>query len=87
VPDIMGGTSLCLSGPVLDPSLVKSVDVWGPCDLTAEGRVIGSPMFSVGIIGLAFPVLRELCIGEPLLDIYWMSGKMFCCSGWMVEVR
>jgi hypothetical protein len=38
VPDIMGGTSSCLSVLVLDPSLVESVAVWGPCDLTVGGE-------------------------------------------------
>jgi hypothetical protein len=63
---IMGGPP---SVPVLDPSLVESIAVGGPCDLTAEGKVIRSPMFSAGIIGLAFPMSLELCIGEPLPDI------------------
>jgi hypothetical protein len=38
-----GGTSPCLSIPVLDPSLVESVVVEGPCELTTEGKVIRSP--------------------------------------------
>ena len=69
MPENVGGTSPYLIVLVLDPSLVESVAVEGPCDLAAEGKVIGSPIFSAGTIGLAFPALREFCIGEPLLDI------------------
>ena len=38
-------------------------------DLAMEGKVIESPIFSVGTIGLTFPTLWEFSIGEPLLDI------------------
>ena len=69
VLDKLGGTSPYLNVPVLDPSLVESMAVEGPCDLAMEGKVTGSPVFSVGSIGLATPALREFCIGEPLLDI------------------
>ena len=76
MPDRLGGTSPYLNVPVLDPSLVESGAVEGPCDLAAEGRVTRSPMFSAGPIGLATPALREFCIGEPLLDMRRMSEKV-----------
>ena len=69
MPDKLGGTSLYLSVPVLDPSLVESMAVEGLCDLAMEGKVTGSPMLSVGTIGLAISALQEFCIREPLLDI------------------
>ena len=76
MPDRLGGTSPYLNVPVLNPSLVESVAVEGPCDLAVEGKVTGSPMFSAGTIGLATPALREFCIGEPLLDMQRMSEKV-----------
>ena len=69
MPNNVGGTSPYFSVPVLDPSLVESMAVEGPCDLAMEGKVTGSSMLSVGTIGLAIPALQELCIREPLLDI------------------
>ena len=67
--DKLGGTSPYLNVPVLNPSLVKSVAVEGLCDLAAEGKVTGSPIFSAGTIGLTTPALWEFRIREPLLDI------------------
>ena len=69
MPDKVGGTSLYLSVPVLNPSLVESVAVEGPCGLAMDGKVTGSPMLSAGTIGLAIPTVQEFCIREPLLDI------------------
>ena len=69
MPGKLGGTFTYLSVPLLDPSLVESVAVEGPCYLAVEGKVTGSPVFSAGTIGLTTPALWEFCIGEPLLDI------------------
>ena len=69
MPDDVRGTSPYLSVLVLNPSLVKSMAVEGLCDLAVEGKVIRSPMFSTGTIGLTIPAVWELCIRETLLDI------------------